>query len=80
MTTYSFGIPGFAIWSFHIIFGFFLAYIGYMLLNKKDISQPLSITLIIVGTLAIAYHAHLVYYYNYSDSQDSSRRQILPIN
>lgn len=63
---YSFGIPGSVIWTFHIIIGFVLAYIGYMLLNGKEISQPLIISLMVIGTLVILYHSHLFYYYTYN--------------
>jgi hypothetical protein len=66
---YSFGIPGPAIWLTHIIIGLILVYIGYNLLNNKEIGQPLIIGLIVVGTLVILYHAHLFYYYTYSQSK-----------
>jgi len=60
--TYSFGLPGPAVWIFHIILGLGLFYVGYNLLNGKDISQWMSLVLIIVGALGAAYHTHLFYY------------------
>ena len=65
MINYSFGIPSPAIWTSHIIIGFFLAYIGYMLLNNKPINQLSIIFLIVLGVFASLYHAHLFYYYTH---------------
>lgn len=61
MFEYHYGVPGFLIWTFHIIIGFILFYLGYQIINNQPISQFYAYTLIIVGTLAIAYHAHLMF-------------------
>lgn len=60
---YSFGVPGWAVWSFHIIFGIFLAYIGYqILMNPKfTISRNIALLFVIIGVMAILYHSHLAY-------------------
>jgi len=58
---YSFGIPGNAIWIMHIIIGFIISYVGYAQLNHQNISQNLSIILIVLGVLAMLYHGHLMY-------------------
>lgn len=63
---YSFGIPGHMIWITHIIIGFILAYIGFVLLNGKHISQIFIVGLIVIGSLAILYHTHLFYYYAFN--------------
>lgn len=75
MINYSFGVPSPAIWIFHIIIGFFLAYIGYMLLNNKQISQLFIIELIVLGVFASLYHAHLYYYYTYGEKKISSSEE-----
>lgn len=75
MLTYSFAVPGYAIWGFHIIIGLFFVYLGYLLLNKRKISQLVSISLIIIGVLASAYHTHLLYYY----TMTSTNQNRLPI-
>ena len=59
--SYSFGVPGSVIWSFHIIFGLFLVYLSYMSLEGKcnEINKYVYIALLCVGVLAILYHTHL---------------------
>lgn len=61
MFEYHYGIPGFLIWIFHIIIGLVLFYLGYKIINNQPISQFYALTLIVTGTLAIAYHAHLMF-------------------
>ena len=64
MTTYSFGVPGVGVWTSHLLIGFFLVYIGYKLNKNEPINKNFAIALIVLGALAILYHAHLAYYYN----------------
>lgn len=56
---YSFGIPGYIIWSLHILLGLFLAYVGYLITFGQKVPSTIGIFLIIVGSLMIVYHAHL---------------------
>lgn len=65
VNTYSFNLPGPLVWTFHICYGMFLAYIGYKLLNKEPITQFSVLTLIITGVLAILYHSHLFYLHEF---------------
>jgi hypothetical protein len=64
--TYSFGVPGPAIWLGHIFMGILLFYVGYSLLNGKEIPQWIIIMFLILGPSAILYHAHL-FYHNYKN-------------
>jgi len=61
MFQYHYDAPGFLIWIFHIIIGLVLFYIGYQIINNQKISQFSALTLIVSGTLAIAYHTHLMF-------------------
>ena len=56
---YHFGLPGHLIWILHIILGLLITYIGYRTLNNKNINQILALILIVMGVLAIVYHAHI---------------------
>lgn len=60
--TYHFGVPAVAVWSSHIIIGLLLLYVGYLLIEGKKVNKWVAITLIVIGVLAILYHAHLWYY------------------
>lgn len=66
-TSYSLGTPGYIVWSLHIAIGFLLIYIGYNLVSKTTINHNFGYLLLILGTLAIAYHAHL-WYLNYTNA------------
>lgn len=56
---YNFGVPGPLIWSFHILIGLYLTFLGYRLLNQKSPHQVEAIGLIVTGVLALLYHGHL---------------------
>ena len=58
---YHFNVPGIFVWISHILLGTFLIYNGYMILNKKPLSQIESLVLIIIGSIGILYHIHLWY-------------------
>ena len=60
---YHFGIPGVAIWLFHIIVGLVVAFIGYQILNNKPVPQFIAIIFIVLGSLAVVYHSHIWYLY-----------------
>lgn len=59
---YHFGMEGWLIWLSHIIIGSYLSYIGYSLLNNKNIRQIDSLILIVLGVLGALYHLHTWYY------------------
>ena len=56
---YHFNIPGRFIWTFHIILGIILTYLGYITLNDRPLTQSMSLFLILSGILAIIYHLHI---------------------
>lgn len=58
---YNFSVPCTAVWSSHILMGIFLSYIGYLLIEGKKVNKWLSISLIVIGILAVLYHSHLWY-------------------
>ena len=62
---YHFGIPGWFIWVLHIIFGLFLAFTGYKILNKQPINQIMAIAVIVAGVLAVIYHGHIWFIHLY---------------
>jgi hypothetical protein len=53
---YSYGIPGYVIWSHHILFGLFLIYLGY----TKKITDNIGKLLILIGVIMMIYHLHLM--------------------
>jgi hypothetical protein len=69
---YSFGMPGPVIWTFHILIGLTLLYIGYSILNHQEVSKYLAIFLIVLGCAAPLYHAYLFYYYTWGAGKTSS--------
>lgn len=56
---YSFGVPGFAVWTSHILIGMYLVYVGWVLYEKKRLDKYTPIVLIVLGVLAALYHAHI---------------------
>ena len=61
LSNYSFGIPGPVIWTLHLLIAAFLIYIGYNILYHKTLNTNWGLLLLILGTLAGFYHAHLWY-------------------
>lgn len=45
----------------HILIGLFLSFIGYKLLNNQPVSKNLTAVLLIIGSMAALYHAHILY-------------------
>jgi uncharacterized membrane protein YukC len=41
--------------------GIFFAYIGYLMIEGKKIDKWISISLVVIGVLALLYHSHLWY-------------------
>ena len=73
---YHFGVSNELVWISHILIGIFLVYVGYQVLNKRPISQLVSLTLIVTGVLAALYHLHL-WHYNSSFKNNSSKNNSL---
>ena len=57
--SYHFGVPGYAVWTSHILIGLYLMHVGWMLYDKKKADKFAPIVLIVMGFLALAYHAHI---------------------
>lgn len=72
MTTYHFGVPGWAIWVSHILAGLFLLYVGKNGLDGKQMNRNVALILIITGVLAAIYHVHL-YIYNATMEKEGFR-------
>lgn len=58
---YHFGVPGYAVWTSHILIGIYLAYVGWVLYDKKKLDKYAPIILIVLGVLAALYHSHIWY-------------------
>lgn len=74
---YHFGMEGWLIWLSHIIIGSYLSYVGYSLLNNKNLRQIDSLILIVLGVLGALYHLHLWYYstkHDHSSHDHSSNK------
>tara|TARA_Y100000992_G_scaffold202111_1_gene137837 strand:+ start:152 stop:361 length:210 start_codon:yes stop_codon:yes gene_type:complete len=59
--SYSFGVPSLVIWLSHITFGLYFIYLGYKMINYPKLKID-GLTILVVGALMTAYHAHLWYY------------------
>ena len=59
--SYSFGVPGFAVWTSHILIGLYLVYVGWFLYDKKRLDKLSPVVLIVLGVLAALYHGHIWY-------------------
>ncbi|MDA7663823.1 hypothetical protein N8569_00815 [bacterium] len=59
--TYHYNIPGIVIHMIHLIFGVWLAYIGYKKITNQSISDYNYPILIGLGSLVIVYFIHLLY-------------------
>jgi hypothetical protein len=56
---YSFGVPGYVIWTTHILIGIILFYMGWELNHGRPLPEAFSIGLMIVGAMVATYHSHL---------------------
>ena len=59
--TYHYNVPGIVIHMIHLIFGIWLAYIGYKKITNQSISDYNYPILIGLGSLVIVYFIHLLY-------------------
>lgn len=59
--TYMYNVPRQVIYLTHIATGLFLAYLGYMLIDDKEIPyrKELGIVLVCLGMTALLYHLHI---------------------
>lgn len=67
--SYSFGVPGYVVWTSHILIGLYLIYVGWTLQETKKIDKYSPIILIVLGTLAALYHAHIWLNHLYSKNK-----------
>lgn len=58
MDTYSFQVPGFVIWSSHIIFGLYFFWLGYKMLNEPKMKNH-GVIILVLGALMGVYHMHI---------------------
>ena len=54
-------LPDELIWISHIIMGLFFIYVGYSVLVRKQLAPYISVSVVVLGALAILYHSHLWY-------------------
>ncbi len=66
---YSFGASSELVWMSHIMIGLLLIYIGYNNLTHRPVPITLNLLLIVLGSLATLYHAHLWYLNNSTTSE-----------
>jgi len=59
---YHYGLSGQVIWLSHILLGIFYVYLGYLIVEQKQIlNKYYGVVLIVLGVLSALYHAHLWY-------------------
>ncbi len=68
--SYHYGLPGPVIWGMHIVFGLFLAYIGYASLKNIKMPDYVYIGIIVIGINAMLYHTHIWLTDNDKDDKD----------
>jgi hypothetical protein len=61
MVEYHYNLSGELVWASHIAIGLVIAYVGYLITNKKPVNKNLATTLQIIGVLAALYHLHIWY-------------------
>lgn len=59
--TYHFGVPAVLVWVSHIIIGALMIYLAYLIIEKKPIDKWVGILVLLIGVIAIIYHAHIWY-------------------
>lgn len=59
---YHYGLSGQVIWLSHILLGIFYVYLGYLIVEQKQIlNKYYGVVLIVLAVLSSLYHAHLWY-------------------
>ena len=69
---YHFDVPGFLIWSVHILTGLYFLWLGYLLTNLANLKIH-GIILIVLGSLMTTYHIHL-WYYNTKNKKEKIKK------
>ena len=59
MTSYHFGVPGYVIWTTHILVGILFLYTGYTTYHKDKLPEYISVLYLILGVVVILYHGYL---------------------
>jgi len=59
--TYHFKVPAVWVWISHIVIGLLLMYVAYLIVENKPINKYIGILLLLIGVIAILYHAHIWY-------------------
>jgi uncharacterized membrane protein len=72
---YSFGVPGYAVWTSHILIGIYLVYVGWVLYDKKRLDKYAPIILIVLGVLAALYHGHIWYIYLTEEDKPKNKKR-----
>ena len=77
MSHYRFGVPGVAIWIFHILLGLWFVYVGRKALNDGIMTKNTATIILVIGALAAVYHAHIAIYEMYlkKDEQNEMKLQ-----
>jgi uncharacterized membrane protein len=72
---YHFGVPGYAVWTSHILIGLYLVYVGWVLYDKKRLDKSAPIVLIVLGVLAALYHGHIWYTHLVEDKPKNKQKK-----
>tara|TARA_B100001059_G_scaffold132746_2_gene132832 strand:- start:5001 stop:5195 length:195 start_codon:yes stop_codon:yes gene_type:complete len=59
MASYHFGVPGYVIWTTHILVGLLFLYTGYTTYQKQKLPEYISVLYLILGVVVILYHGYL---------------------
>ena len=59
MVSYHFGVPGYVIWTTHILVGLLFLYTGYTTYHKHKLPEYISVLYLILGVVVILYHGYL---------------------
>jgi len=71
--SYSFGTPGLLVWLSHIGIGLYFLYLGYHMVRQSPLTINHGIILVILGSMAALYHAHIMfinYYYGSEENEE----------
>ena len=60
MKSYHFGVPGYVIWTTHILVGLLFLYTGYTTYQKQKLPEYISILYLILVVVVIVYHGYLL--------------------
>ena len=72
---YHFGVPGYAVWTSHILIGLYLVYVGWVLYDKKRLDKSAPIVLIVLGVLAALYHGPIWYTHLVEDKPKNKQKK-----